>query len=127
MLFRSALLGLLASIFISCSGESEIAKARVSVNTTSPKANVANFNSFLERSNNDGFVKDEQLAIEIAVKEWTRMGLKKMIDQEKPYRAELVGEVWEISGTAPKNWIGGLAYARISQKDGKVLRAWHDK
>jgi len=55
------------------------------------------------------------------------MGLKEMIDQEKPYRAELVGDVWEVKGTAPKNWIGGLAYARIAQKDGKALEAWHDK
>lgn len=99
----------------------------MNVNTTSLNANVANFNSSPKSSNNDGFVKDEQAAIEIAVKEWTRMGLKEMIDQEKPYRAELVDEVWEVSGTAPKGWVGGLAYARIYQKNGKVLRAWHDK
>ncbi|MGB7207560.1 MAG: NTF2 fold immunity protein [Pyrinomonadaceae bacterium] len=99
----------------------------MNVRITSLNANVSNFNSSPESSNSDGFVKDEQAAIEIAVREWTRMGLKKMIDQEKPYRAELVGDVWEVNGTAPKNWVGGLAYARISQKDGKVLKAWHDK
>jgi hypothetical protein len=127
MLFRSTLLVLLASFFTSCSGKSEIAGTPVSVKTNAFNANVAEVNSSPDSSNNDGFVKDEQAAIEIAVKEWTRMGLKEMIDQEKPYRAELVGDVWEVSGTAPENWVGGLAYARISQKDGKVLRAWHDK
>lgn len=95
--------------------------------TTSLNANVSNLNSSPEDSNSEGFVEDEQAAIEIAIKEWTRMGLKEMIDQEKPYRAELVGDVWEVSGTAPKNWVGGLAYARISQKDGDILKAWHDK
>ncbi|MGH9947106.1 MAG: NTF2 fold immunity protein [Pyrinomonadaceae bacterium] len=95
--------------------------------TTSVNANTSNSISSQESSVDNGFVEDEQAAIEIAFKEWIRMGLKEMIDQEKPYRAELVGDVWEVSGTAHKGWIGGLAYARISQKDGKVLRAWHDK
>ena len=127
MLFRSALLGLAVSFFISCSSKNETANTPVNVKNTSHNANVANFKSSPESLNNDGFVKGQQAAIEIAVKEWTRMGLKEMIDQEKPYRAKLVGDVWEVSGTAPKNWVGGLAYARISQKDGKILKAWHDK
>ncbi len=127
MLVRLALLVLLTSFFISCTGKSETVITTVNAKTTSVNAHVSNLNSSPAHSNNDGFVKDEQAAIEIAVREWTRMGLKEMIDQEKPYRGELVGEVWEVSGTAPKNWVGGLAYALISQKDGKVIAAWHDK
>lgn len=127
MLFRSALLGLLASFLISCSEKSETAITPVTGKNTPLNPNVSNLNSSPENLNNDGFVKDEQAAIEIAVIEWTRMGLQEMIDQEKPYRAALVGDVWEVSGTAPKKWVGGLAYARISQKYGKVLKAWHDK
>jgi hypothetical protein len=127
MLVRLLSLVIFASFFISCSNRTDLANTPVNVRITSLNANVSDFNSSPENSNSDGYVKDEQKAIEIAVGEWTRMGLKEMIDQEKPYRAELVGEVWEVSGTAPKNWVGGLAYARISQKDGKVLKAWHDK
>lgn len=127
MLFRSALLVLLVPCLISCGSKSENADAPIDVKAVSLDANFARSNSSPEVPLNDGFVKHEQAAIEIAVKEWMRMGLKEMIEQEKPYRAELVGEVWEVSGTAPKNWVGGLAYARISRKDGRVLEAWHDK
>ena len=35
---------------------------------------MSNFNSSSESLNKDGFVKDEQVAIEIAVTEWTRYG-----------------------------------------------------
>jgi len=127
MLFRAALLVLLVPCLISCGSKSENADAPIDVKAVSLDANFARSNSSPEVPLNDGFVKHEQAAIEIAVNEWTRMGLKEMIDQEKPYRAELVDDVWEVRGTAPKNWIGGLASARVSQKDGKVLEAGHDK
>lgn len=127
MWVRWVLLVLLTSFFMSCTDKSDTTITPVNAKNTSVSAPLSNLNSSPANLNSDRFVKDEQAAIEIAVKEWTRMGLKEMIDQEKPYRAELVGEVWEVSGTAPENWVGGLAYVRISQKGGNVIAAWHDK
>jgi hypothetical protein len=81
---------------------------------------------------NIGFVRDEQEAIEIAVKAWIPIYGKEKIEGEKPYHAELEDGVWTVNGSlpeAPKGSIaiGGVAIARISQKDGKVIETGHTK
>ena len=72
-------------------------------------------------------VKDEQAAIDIALKTWIPVYGKETIDNERPYVAELKGGVWHVHGSLPKEWVGGVAEAWISQKDGKVIRYIHGK
>ncbi|MFL6375039.1 MAG: NTF2 fold immunity protein [Pyrinomonadaceae bacterium] len=73
------------------------------------------------------YVKDEPAAIDIALKTWIPVYGKETIDNERPYVAELKGGVWHVHGSLPKDWVGGVAEAWISQKDGKVIRYIHGK
>jgi hypothetical protein len=72
-------------------------------------------------------VNDEQAAIDTALKTWIPVYGKETIDKEMPYVAELKDGVWHVHGSLPKDWIGGVAEAWISQKDGKVIRYIHSK
>jgi hypothetical protein len=74
-----------------------------------------------------GFVKNEQAAIALALNAWTPIYGKKNIDREKPYVAELKQGVWYVHGSLPDGWVGGVAEAWISQKDGKIIRIIHGK
>ncbi|MEP7076882.1 MAG: YbbC/YhhH family protein [Acidobacteriota bacterium] len=74
-----------------------------------------------------GYVSNEQEAVEIAVRSWVPIYGKDQIENEKPYVAELKNEIWTVTGSLPKDWVGGVAIARISQKDGKILETGHTK
>jgi hypothetical protein len=76
---------------------------------------------------NTGFVQDEQAAIEIAVRAWVPIYGKEQIEKEKTYQAELKHGVWTVTGSLPEGRDGGVAIARISQTDGRVLETGHSK
>ena len=75
----------------------------------------------------DGPVRDEAVAIKIALNMWIPIYGQDQIEKEKPYKAELKNGVWTVEGSLPQGWDGGVAIARISQKDGKVLETGHSK
>lgn len=70
-------------------------------------------------------VRDDQAAIEIALKTWIPIYGKEHIDGEKPYVAQLKNSVWHVRGSLPEGMDGGVAEAWISQVDGRVLRYSH--
>ena len=73
-----------------------------------------------------GFVPDAATAIKIAVAVWTPIYGEAHIAEEKPYHATLKGGVWTVEGSMhPPNAPGGVAFARISQKDGRILEVVH--
>ena len=51
------------------------------------------------------------------------------IKKEKPYKVfyDEKNDVWLIHGTLPDYVDGGVAYAIVDNKTGKVLAVWHDK
>jgi hypothetical protein len=61
------------------------------------------------------------LALSFAVAVWIPIYGKKQIEEEKPYKATLKDGVWTVTGSLPEGWVGGIAEARISQKDGCIL------
>jgi hypothetical protein len=75
----------------------------------------------------DTFVKDEQKAIEIALKSWIPIYGQQAIVDEKPFVAKLSKDVWHVHGSLPQNWDGGVAEAWISQKNGRVIKVAHGK
>lgn len=75
----------------------------------------------------DGYVPDEQTAITIAVAVWTPIYGKEQIDNEKPYRAVLKDGVWTVTGALPTGSNGGTAIAKISKKDGRILKVNHEQ
>jgi hypothetical protein len=48
------------------------------------------------------------------------------IEKEKPYRAILKDDIWIVTGSFPKGWLGGVAVAEI-KKTGVILRISHGK
>lgn len=74
-----------------------------------------------------GFVPDAQTAIAIAVAVWKPLYGPAQIEGERPYTATLKEGVWHVSGSLPKGWLGGVAEAEISRKDGRVIRVSHGK
>jgi len=74
-----------------------------------------------------GLVPDAKTAIAIAVAVWTPIYGEKKIAAEKPYTAKLTDGKWTVTGSLPKDWVGGVAIAVISKSDGQVLRVSHGK
>jgi len=78
-----------------------------------------------------GYVPDEKAAVAIAVAVWTPIYGKDKIEKERPYVAELKGDVWYVRGTLQQPLIGvrkgGVAEAEISKDDGRILRVMHGK
>jgi hypothetical protein len=76
----------------------------------------------------NGFVPDSTTAIKIAVAVWSPIYGEAQIADEKPYHATLKDGVWTVTGSLhPAYSVGGVAFAEISQKDGKILRVIHGK
>ena len=74
-----------------------------------------------------GPVKDEADAIGIALDAWIPIYGRKHIENEKPYLAKLKNGIWTVECSLPEGRDGGVAMARIAQKDGKVLETGHGK
>jgi len=73
----------------------------------------------------EGFVPTKDVAIKIAVAVWEPIYGAEHIAAEKPYQARLTNGVWIIEGSLPHGRIGGVAEARISKDDGKILTVSH--
>lgn len=75
-----------------------------------------------------GYVRDAETAIAIAVAVWNPIYGKDKIEKEKPYTAILSNGVWTVEGTLPLEMrVGGVAIAEISKDDGRILRVSHGK
>ena len=74
----------------------------------------------------DGFVPTKEVAIKIAVAVWEPIYGAEHIAAEKPYQARLANGVWIVEGSLPQGPIaGGVAEARISKDDGRILSVSH--
>jgi len=72
-------------------------------------------------------VPDAETAIAIAIAVWNPVYGKKEIASEKPYYAVLKNGLWTVTGSLPDGWVGGVATAVISQRDGRVIKIYHTK
>jgi len=75
----------------------------------------------------NGFVPNEQVAIQIAVAVWTPIYGKENIEKQMPYKAWLKDGIWRVTGTLPQNMVGGVAIAEIQKSDAKIVRISHGK
>ena len=46
---------------------------------------------------------------------------------QRPFRAELVGQEWRVSGTLEQRHVGGVAHIRIDRKTGAILGMGHSQ
>ncbi len=74
----------------------------------------------------EGFVPDKETAIRIAEAVWIPIYGEEQIKSERPFKAILVGDIWYVTGTLPEEYVlGGVAMAKISKKDGKIIQIVH--
>ena len=77
-----------------------------------------------------GYVPDAKTAVRIAEAILIPIYGERAVALERPYDAELHGNVWRIYGTLPKlkagwGWAGGVAEVTVDRRTGKVLRVAH--
>lgn len=75
----------------------------------------------------NGFVPDKEIATKIAELIAKKIYGDSRIDAQKPFQADLQGEVWKVSGTIPPNFLGGTFEVYLSKVDGKIIRVTHGK
>lgn len=75
-----------------------------------------------------GFVPDSATAVRIAVAVWIPIYGAAQIRSEQPYNASLKNGVWTVTGTLPRQYNqGGVAIAKIANRDGRILFVLHGK
>lgn len=79
-----------------------------------------------------GYVPDAKTAIQIAVAVWSPIYGERKIQDEKPFHATLKRGVWTVTGSLPLSkpgviMHGGVALARLSKADGRILQVIHGK
>ncbi len=77
-----------------------------------------------------GYVPDAATAIRIAEAVWTPIYGERELRSQRPFRAELRGNVWRVHGTLPQpspgfEAVGGTAAAEIDRRTGKILLVSH--
>ncbi|HZS57021.1 MAG TPA: NTF2 fold immunity protein [Bryobacteraceae bacterium] len=80
----------------------------------------------------DGFVPTADVAVTIAEAVLVPVYGKQLINSERPFKAELSHDVWDVNGTVPCNppgslCPGGAAEVKISKKTGQILFMTHDQ
>jgi hypothetical protein len=74
-----------------------------------------------------GLVPDAETAVAIAVAVFKPIFGAEKIESQRPFHAELNGEIWHVYGSLPVGWRGGTAEAELSRKDGRIIRVWHSR
>lgn len=72
----------------------------------------------------EGLVPDAATAVRIAEAVWLPI-YGKRIYEKRPFVATLQGDVWVVTGTLPKDTLGGVPEAHIAKQDARVLKVIH--
>ena len=85
-----------------------------------------------------GVVPNEQTAVRIAEAVLTPIYGSQLVKAERPYKATLENDVWEVRGTMARplrakilpsifSIKGGAAIVRVRQSDGQIIETFHGK
>ncbi len=93
---------------------------------------LSEYNNYIENFSSDkilGKIDNEKIAKEKAESVWIDLYGEQIKREKKPYIVSFDpnNEVWLVTGSLPKNMLGGVPYIIIQKHDGKVLAVWHDK
>jgi hypothetical protein len=72
-------------------------------------------------------IQSDKRAIKIAEKKLFKEYGKSTIREERPYEVYLSNGIWLISGALNEGVCGGVFYAAIEGKSGKVILVYHTK
>jgi hypothetical protein len=73
------------------------------------------------------YVPDSETATIIAEAVLIPIYGRRKIEGERPFHAELRGDVWVVSGSLPQGYLGGVATVEINRVDGRIINAYHTK
>jgi len=73
----------------------------------------------------EGFVPNQDVAIQIAEAVLAPIYGAESIAEQKPYKVDLTNNVWTVSGTLPHNMRGGVFLIQLSKKDARIIRITH--
>jgi hypothetical protein len=77
----------------------------------------------------NGIVPDQHAAVKIAEAILWSLGQsgKQELEKFKPWKAQLVGDAWQVRGTLPRNAIGGTYVVVVAKADGRVVGIFHEQ
>ena len=75
----------------------------------------------------EGFVPDAETAVKIAQAVLEPIYGVEEIRRQLPLEAVLHNEVWIVQGSVPTGTRGGVAYAEIAKRDGRIIRVTHGR
>jgi len=73
------------------------------------------------------YVPDGEAAIKIAEAVLVPIYGKRIIESERPFRAELRDDVWYVRGNLPEGYVGGVAMVALSRIDAHIISVGHGK
>jgi len=71
------------------------------------------------------YVPNSETATKIAEAVLVPIYGRQKIEKERPFHAELHGDVWLVYGTLPHGHLGGVARVNISRIDGRIVSVGH--
>ena len=126
MIKSIAIIGLLIFIMSSCSSGPNF-KNQTVVGEENAKQAIKEAIKNKTKPFYDTLIKTKEAAIAMAEPILFDIYGKKEIINERPYECYLIDGYWYISGTLPKDWVGGVFEIIINAKDGQVIKLIHGK
>lgn len=74
-----------------------------------------------------GYVPNSESAITIAIAVWRPIYGRENIARKAPFKAILKGNIWFVSGSLPKGYVGGVPIMEINKMSGEIIRVSHSK
>ena len=120
--FKLALFGLVAILCLA----SESSVPQQSMNEWKAlDISLRGVKSFIPKN---GFVPDETTAVKLGEAVAIAQYGEKVISEERPFRAHLVGSTWIVKGTLhPQGALGGTAVLKIDKQTGKIVFLIHQQ
>jgi hypothetical protein len=129
MMARFILLGLIASASLMVSGQNRNSRTILGEEFTKVQLKESLTNTTLHNVFNDGreLIVDEKTVVAIAEIILFKTYGQKNIEKQRPYEVYKIDSFWSISGTLPKEMLGGTFLIIIDSRDCSVIRLTHGK
>ena len=75
----------------------------------------------------DTLIKDKETVIAVVEPMLFKIYGRENVVNERPYECYLIDGCWFVSGTLPKNTVGGTFEIIVDSRNGKVLKLIHGK
>lgn len=124
-------IGIFSILFLMLSAYSQSNTSRIKLSETDARnqLKIALSDTILHNviSTKSLIIKDKETAISVVEPVLFEVYKKKNIVKQKPYEVYFIDNYWIISGTLPKNYVGGTFLIIIDATNSKIIRLTHGK